>query len=327
MPAVTVIVPFYNAERTLARCLQSLFEQSFEDIEYVLVNDGSTDGSLAVLEDVLASYPERRDAMRLLIQNPNGGVLAARRRGVSEATGEYIIFADADDVVEKNCYGRLYEEAVRTGADMVRCGYVESDGDHDMAGHFKLTPARDKDQRIREAIALKSDPYLMTKLVRRSIFESPDFVWPVDNIAEDWVMAVQFAFLADKVSWVDECFYHYYVSGPSISHVDPSDRRYMERVLSEKRNVEAVEELLSQRGLIDDYRSEFDSRKVGIKRLLLHVLGDADMRRTWRRTFSEINWRIYCNKYVPLEYKIKHLSAMLGVYTPLYSLFKSMTGR
>ena len=111
---ISVIIPVYNKVDYIDRCLESILTQDFSDFEIVAVDDGSTDGSAAKL-DTLAQHDDR---VRVFHQ-PNGGVTAARRHGVAEARGRYIMFADADDMLTPHAMAALHEAIVTSGADEV----------------------------------------------------------------------------------------------------------------------------------------------------------------------------------------------------------------
>ena len=104
---ISIIMPVYNVERYVGTCLESIVHQTFQEIEVIIVNDGSTDGSLAVLKEYEANYPE----MIHVYTTPNRGVSHARNYGIERAVGEYILFADSDDFLELNMCERLYEKA------------------------------------------------------------------------------------------------------------------------------------------------------------------------------------------------------------------------
>ena len=114
---ISIIVPVYNCERFLDRCVESLVAQTCSEIEILLVNDGSKDGSLAVCRKW-----EARDKRVIVIDRPNGGVSAARNAGLDRARGDYIAFVDADDYVESTMYEKLVGVARERGADLVFCG-------------------------------------------------------------------------------------------------------------------------------------------------------------------------------------------------------------
>lgn len=123
-PLITIIVPVYNAEKYLERCIQSILSQTFSDFELVLVDDGSTDNSPSMCD----CYMERDNRVHVVHQT-NAGVSAARNKGIDAAKGEFISFIDADDWVEREMYQTLYDEASRKEADYVYCGYYrEKDG-------------------------------------------------------------------------------------------------------------------------------------------------------------------------------------------------------
>ncbi|MGA8047600.1 MAG: glycosyltransferase [Dermatophilaceae bacterium] len=116
-PLVSVVVPVFNAERHLGECLQSLFAQTLQAIEIVVVDDGSTDRSAGLLSEAAAD-----DRLRVLTLAENRGVSAARNAGVAAAHGAYVAFVDADDVVSPTMYEALYQAARDAAADIVFCG-------------------------------------------------------------------------------------------------------------------------------------------------------------------------------------------------------------
>lgn len=116
-PRISIIVPVYNSERYLPACLDSLVSQSFDDIEIICINDGSTDGSLSVLE----SYAKRDQRIRIISQK-NGGVSEARNRGIEESTGEYVLFVDSDDMLLQTACEELIAVAKGDGSDIVCFG-------------------------------------------------------------------------------------------------------------------------------------------------------------------------------------------------------------
>lgn len=120
---ISIIVPVYNAEKYLYRCIDSVLSQSFTDFELILVDDGSKDCSAQICED----YAKKDHRIRVIHQ-PNSGVSAARNRGIERAKGEYISFIDADDWIEQNMYNLLLEKAFTMDADYVYCDYFQENG-------------------------------------------------------------------------------------------------------------------------------------------------------------------------------------------------------
>lgn len=122
-PSVSVIVPVYKVERYIERCANSLFAQTLEDIEFIFVDDCSPDDSIQILMNVLNSYPERKDQVKIYKHDTNKGLSFARNTGLNNATGEYIIHCDSDDWVEVDMYEKMYQSAKLSKADIVACDY------------------------------------------------------------------------------------------------------------------------------------------------------------------------------------------------------------
>ena len=115
---VSVIVPIYNTEKFLRKCIESIVNQTLEEIEIILINDGSTDNSHIVCEEYSRKYPKK---IRY-INNKNIGCSATRNLGISLAKGEYIAFVDSDDYIEQEMYQEMYEKAKKENLDIVVCG-------------------------------------------------------------------------------------------------------------------------------------------------------------------------------------------------------------
>lgn len=118
MVKVSVIVPVYNVEKYIRKCLDSLVNQTLEDIEIIVVNDGSKDSSI----DILKEYAEKHNNIKVY-EKENGGLSDARNYGLQFATGKYIAFLDSDDYVDVNLYKRMYEKAKAEDSDMVECNF------------------------------------------------------------------------------------------------------------------------------------------------------------------------------------------------------------
>lgn len=132
-PRISIVVPIYNVESYLGRCLDSLLSQSFSDVEIIAVNDGSTDKS----SKILGEYAEK-DHRIIVIEKKNGGVSSARNQGIHAAGGEYIGFVDPDDWVDPEMYETMYNTAINDKADIVMCTYIREFGSHSKEKRFNL---------------------------------------------------------------------------------------------------------------------------------------------------------------------------------------------
>ena len=115
---VSVIVPIYNVEKYLRKCLDSLVNQTLKDIEIICINDGTKDNSVNIVNEYLQKYPNV-----ILINQENQGLGMARNNAMKHAKGDYIAFVDSDDWVDLNMYEVLYNKAIETNADIVECDY------------------------------------------------------------------------------------------------------------------------------------------------------------------------------------------------------------
>lgn len=117
---ISVVVPIYNVDRWLPRCLTSIIGQSFTEFELLLVNDGSTDDSLEICQSF-----SKKDERIKIINKENGGLSDARNAGIDIAQGRYIVFVDSDDYLERNYLFNLYHNIIKTNADIAMCEYKE----------------------------------------------------------------------------------------------------------------------------------------------------------------------------------------------------------
>ena len=120
MAKVSIIVPVYNMEKYIKRCIESLINQTLDDIEIIIVNDGSRDNSKSIIKMYIEEYPQKIQ----YYEKENGGLSSARNYGMKFATGEYIAFLDSDDYVEKEMYEEMYSLAKEENADIVECDFL-----------------------------------------------------------------------------------------------------------------------------------------------------------------------------------------------------------
>ena len=121
VPKVSVIITIYNREKYIEDCARSLFEQTLDDVEFIFVDDASTDNSVMILRELLKNYPKRRSMTKIICLEKNGGRAFARQTGIDNVTGEYVIHVDSDDWVDLDMLEKLYEKAKETYADIVGC--------------------------------------------------------------------------------------------------------------------------------------------------------------------------------------------------------------
>jgi CDP-glycerol glycerophosphotransferase len=221
---ISVVVPIYNVEGFLRECLESVTAQTVDDLEVVMVDDGSTDGSAAIAREFEAADPRFR-----LLSQPNGGLSKARNTGIEAAGGEYLAFLDSDDVLPPNAYELLLGALEQTGSDfatgnvyrLTRAGTFQSPF---LARAFARTRLKTHVSRDRPLLA---DRVAWNKLWRRSFWGARRF--PEGVVHEDIPVILPAHFEARAVDVLAEPVYHYRIREHSIT-----DRRREPHVLRDR---------------------------------------------------------------------------------------------
>jgi glycosyltransferase involved in cell wall biosynthesis len=210
-PKVSVIIPAYNEERYLARCLDSVISQTLDEIEIILVNDGSTDGTYGICEKYLKKYLGKV----MVIHKRNEGIGLARNTGIEMASGEYIGFVDADDWIDKNMYKEMYDTAVLNHSDVVVCDVKKifvSEGKEQVEVSMPCeSPAIDIGKYIKDGL---NPAYSWNKLYKREIWGKFRFK---KMVYEDLDIVLTILGNCDKVSYVQKPFNTYYKRPGSIT--------------------------------------------------------------------------------------------------------------
>lgn len=214
MEKISVIVPVYNVEKYLHRCVDSLLSQSYTNIEIVLINDGSADRSGEICDE----YAQREPRVKVLHQEYNG-VADARNKGVAMATGDYIIFLDGDDEADKEYVGKLYKTLIENDLDIAQCCLLRirngqpinkldvKDGVRIFNGMEMQMKTFDRDRYFCNVVC--------GKLFKKELFEGLSF--PYGRINEDESMIYLLTFRSKRVGIIDDYLYYYHYNGDSIT--------------------------------------------------------------------------------------------------------------
>lgn len=313
MPVLSVIVPIFGVEKYIERCARSLFSQTMDDIEFIFVNDFTQDSAMSVLKGVINEYPDRQ--VRIINHERNMGLPMARRTGLIEATGEYILHCDSDDWLEPESCEVLVNTAKSTDADIVVFKNWIDDGNSSLEDNrYDDAALANKATALSAAISLKSSPFVWNKLVRREIYDNP-IVFPIHNLAEDWVLSVQFAYYSGKTVCIEDKLYHYFRNADSIMGVVSKDA-CLKKCSDEIANVTLICDWLQEKGLSKKYKWEIVKRKTITKSQLMPIIDDKQACKMWRRTFAEINVPVLFSPDFGLRYKLRHLLLTVGLYRP-----------
>lgn len=292
---ISIIIAIYNCERYIEACARSLFEQTFDNIEYIFVNDATPDKSVQILNNIINDYPHRKLRTKIINLEKNGGVANARQIGMSFSTGEYIIHADSDDWVDKDMYEKLYQKAKETNADIVGCNFRHEFSDIQYDFHQQY--ANNMEENIRRLINGKIFPSLCTSLTRRSIVVDNNVSFPVGlNMGEDLFFNLQLYLNTKKIVCMDWAPYHY-------RHTEDSScvRRTRKSIDSDIAIAGLIEKFIKEHGLYNKYAKDIEFRKFFSKLPLIHDLDDKELYKEWLNTYPETNHHIW--QYDQMDWK------------------------
>ena len=210
---LSIIIPVYNNENYLCPALQSVLAQTYPDFEVLVIDDGSTDGSLAICRE----FAQKDDRLRV-IQKENGGVSSARNRGLEEAAGQYIAFVDGDDCIDPEMYTTMITILQDTGADLVDCRVIKE-------SQYMPRPYEKGDVEVSDHPLeyLSKKGYFidssLNKVYRRDFIGHTRFDEGI-SYSEDKLFVTELIFRAKKMALVSNVFYHYIQHGDSLSWQD-----------------------------------------------------------------------------------------------------------
>lgn len=204
---ISVIVPVYNTGIFLSKCIQSILDQTYSNIEIICINDGSTDNSLEILNEFAS-----KDKRIIVISQENSGVSSARNRGLEIATGDYVTFVDSDDSLAPNMYSVLTELIQKYDADIAHCGYkrVREDGtSFDVKGTKTLIVQNSIDAATYLLSGKAFTGSLCNKLIKRELFESINFDSNI-RFNEDILVCYNLFLKSKRNVFFDDSLYYYY---------------------------------------------------------------------------------------------------------------------
>ena len=224
MPEISVIVPVYKVEQYLRRCVDSILAQTFTDFEVILVDDGSPDNSGAICD----AYAEK-DARIHVIHQSNGGLSAARNAGIDVAAGEYLFFADSDDLIHPSTLEWERQALQETGADIALCSiqrFSHIDEIREEAGAAEYREIDAEEKLFIENIDLARYVSTCGKLYRRTLFS--DLRFPAGRLFEDEFVNYRLYHAANKVVEVNKSLYYYFVNPSGITQTLTMEKRFDE---------------------------------------------------------------------------------------------------
>ena len=326
-PQVSIIVPAYNVENYIERCLNSLVNQTFKDIEIITINDGSTDKSL----ELLNKYA--KEAIRVsVIDLGDEGVSYCRNLGVEKANGKYIMFVDSDDWIDSNMIEAMYKKAEENKLDLVMCSYIREFKDHSKEKRFNLPEEIIyKEDKVKNELLRKLVGPVKEELLNPEMLDALGTVWGklyradilkenklkfVDlseiGSAEDTLFNIFTFNYLKKVMFLNKPMYHYWRDNPKsvTSQYNPKLKeqrkvffKYISDFLKENNFVQVFEEALNNRictsvlglGLIECSKN---NKVSGINKIknIKKIINEEYVRNAYKNLelkYFSIHWRIF----------------------------------
>lgn len=302
---VSIVVPIYNSAVYLEQCIRSLMMQTHQNIDYLFVDDASSDCSLDLLNSILDQYPLRKNQCKIFKNDENKGVAFCRRLGMKKATGDYIIHVDSDDYVSPEFIDKMLAKALDTQSDVVICNFSKV-----YEKKIKMNSCfqdLERNELINRLLIGTAHNALWNKLVRRSIIEENN-LYPDDSfrLLEDKSITFRIIYFANKVAFINEPLYYYRKRDNSLTDIN-------QRVL--------MPMLKSLLRLVDDFFNTHPSDEIienGIKAfkvgtagsLLIYKPDDDDLKSLMKEIPISI---IKTNTYIPSYYRVALYAQKLGV--------------
>lgn len=311
---VSVIIPIYGVENFIARCVESLMEQTLQEVEYVFVNDATPDGSMKMLREVISRYPDRSQSVNIVEHEVNKGLPAARNTGLQYVHGDYIFHCDSDDFVEKDMLETLYLTAIAQEADIVWSDWFLSFEHNER--YMKQPDCTTAHDAVKAILAGTMKYNVWNKLVKHSLYTENDIVFPAGHgMGEDMTM-IRLFICAKRVVYCSRAFYHYVKMNTGAMTA-----AYSEKHLSDLRyNVDQTIDFIHRKcgNEWDEYLEYF---KLNVKLPFL-ITDRFSMYRLWSEWYTESNQYINRNKSICLRTRMLQMMAAKKQYWIVWLYYK-----
>lgn len=214
---ITIVVPIYNVEKYLERCVDSIIKQSYENLEIILVDDGSTDDS-----GIMCDEYRRKDSRISVIHKENGGLSDARNVGLERANGKYIAFIDSDDYIDREFVRTLYKLCIDNNANIAQCSFKKVYDNDDKKDRFTKSKIEIVNHSGRDAVMeIFGKDYVEYTVAWNKLYETKLFNnirYPKGKLHEDEATTYKLLYKADVVAVTNEELYYYYIRENSITN-------------------------------------------------------------------------------------------------------------
>ncbi|WP_428231330.1 glycosyltransferase family 2 protein [Flavobacterium sp.] len=262
IPKVSVIVPVYNTEKYVERALISLMEQTLSDVEFIIIDDGSTDKSAEIISNVITRYPNFFEKI-LFVKRENRGVASTRAEGIDMARGEYIIHCDSDDYCNKDMLLQMYSVAKEKDLDILVTDFILDFGSTKILQSQKNVIGNNC---VSLLLRGDLDVSLSNKLIKKALYTENDVrVINGFNMGEDFCTILRLVYFAKKIDYLEivSFYYNKYNNSSATSHYTKKSLNDIVQV------VLYVENFLREKKIYNKYAKDFLEYKIIVKNLHL----------------------------------------------------------
>lgn len=318
MAKVSIIVPIYGVEKYIEKCARSLFEQTFEDIEYIFVNDATPDKSIDILYSVIKDYPKKSVCCKIINHKTNKGLTAARNSGLKNATGDYIIHCDSDDWMENNMIENLYLCALENKADIVTCDFRMVYKDKNI-NYTTVNWTSDKVQSLKNYISY-CWTVIWNMLVKHDIYKK-NKIKSLEGYSygEDFNLSVKLLLNAHKIVHLNKVLYNY-----NQTNISSIMRSLNKKTMSEEQIMYLdVIDYLKRRGEYSNYEKQLCWRVLKSKQ---EMILDINTYSDFLQFYPESHRYILSCPYLNIKLKIMmwSLTHHLSYISRLMLLFRHL---
>ncbi len=255
---ISIIVPVYNMEQYLDRCMNSIWQQTYKNLEIILVDDGSTDRSGQMCDAYAA-----KDGRIRVVHKQNGGLSDARNAGLAIASGSYIGYVDSDDWIEPFMYEKMYQACIEHQSQVAICRYAQEFKDHTVLGGNDDVISFSRETLLKIYIG-GHDDYIIynsvwSKLFKREIVEDVQF--PVGRNSEDIMYTTRAFCKAERGVYIDTCLYHYVMDREnSIMNVKRGERMFRDEIPFWREHTRHIRDNVSEE--LGDYAAYYFYRRL-----------------------------------------------------------------
>ena len=211
---ISLIVPIYGVEKYIAKFAESALDQTYQNLQFIFVNDGTKDRSMEILRDLIANRYAHLQSRIVIIDKENGGLPSARKAGLDVAEGEYVLFADSDDWMETDAVEKVMAKADETHADIIYFDLIKEYGNRTSYKREREYTGATKDDFIVNIFNYKSFGYTVTKCFKRRLYTENVIYFPKLGMHEDIYLMSQIIFHAKSLVHIPEALYHYRKDNP-----------------------------------------------------------------------------------------------------------------